>query len=142
LVTYTIMKQLFNLLIFLAICVVVYIVFRNTNIVEGMETENTKTKNGIAANAADYVSRLTDIVAQRNDILLVNKYRTDYENAILKADDMVDILMLEQVLSINTSKPDHTTFGKIAVLNQAKDGLNKIMKAIDSAKSTDGGIFG
>jgi hypothetical protein len=59
-------------------------------------------------------------------VLLVNKYRTDYENAILKADDMVDILMLEQVLSINTSKPDHTTFEKIGPLLKVNSEVFKL----------------
>lgn len=135
------MKQLFNLLLFFAMCLLVYLVFRNQGIIEGLENagqSTTSNSNGIGGGSADYVTRLTDAVTKKTDILLVSKYRTEYEKSIIKADDLADVLMLEQVLSINTNSPDIATFEKIATLSQAKDGLNKVMKALDSAKTTDG----
>lgn len=137
------MKHLSNLLLFFAMCLLVYLVFRNHGVIEGLETAGqsvvaSSNTTGIGGGAADYLTRLTDIVTKKTDILLVSKYRTEYEKAIIKADDLADVLMLEQVLSLNTSSPDITTFEKIATLSQAKDGLNKVMKALDSAKTTDG----
>jgi hypothetical protein len=139
------MKQLFNLLIFLAICFVVYMLFRNTSVVEGAETMNTGI-TGLAGGAADYVTRLTDAVTRKTDVLLIDKYRTEYENAIMKADDLINVLMLEQVMSIDTSKPQNSImiFGQIAALSHAKDGLTKTLKFVDNAKSKTGvgGFFG
>jgi hypothetical protein len=135
------MKHLFNLLLFFAMCLLVYLVFRNQGVIEGLENagqSTTSNATGIGGGSSDYVTRLTDAVTKKTDILLVSKYRTEYEKAIIKADDLVDVLMLEQVLSINTKSPDIATFEKIATLSQAKDGLNKVMKALDSAKTTDG----
>lgn len=101
---------------------------------EGLE--NNSKSNGIGGGAADYVTQLTNTVTQKTDVLLIDKYRTDYENAILKADDLINVTMLEQVLSLDTSKPQNniTIFGQISTLNQAKDGLNKVMKFVDNAK--------
>lgn len=135
------MKHLFNLLLFFAMCLLVYLVFRNQGVIEGLENagkSTTSNSNGIGGGSADYVTRLTDTVTKKTDVLLVSKYRTEYEKSIIKADDLADVLMLEQVLSINTNSPDIATFEKIAILSQAKDGLNKVMKALDSAKTTDG----
>jgi hypothetical protein len=136
---------------FTVICLLVYIVFRSTNTIEGLETASKSTTvasgavagGAVAGGAADYVRRLTDLVTKRTDILLIDKYRTDYENAILKADDLINVLMLQQVLSIDTNKPDNSImiFGQIAALSHAKDGLNKVMKFVDNAKSSKGGIF-
>ena len=120
------MKQLFNLLIFLAICFVVYLIFRSPTqyTMEGFE-------KGVGGKASDYITQLTDAVTKKTDMLLVSKYRTEYESAILKMDDMIDVLMLEHTLSLNTSKPDIQTFANIATLYQAKSGLNDVMKFVD-----------
>jgi hypothetical protein len=140
------MKHLFNLLLFLVICLLVYIVFRRPSTVEGLETATKSISGitGVAGGAADYVTRLTNAVTQKTDILLIDKYRTDYENAILKADDLINVTMLQEVLSLDTSKPEKNiqTFMNISYLSQAKDGLNKVMKYVDNAKSSTGGIFG
>ena len=142
------MKHLFDLLLFLVICLLVYIVFRRPSTVEGLETATKSISGitGVAGGAADYVTRLTNAVTQKTDILLIDKYRTDYENAILKADDLINVTMLQEVLSLDTSKPENNIFifGQIAALSHAKDGLNKVMKYVDNAKSSGGvgGFFG
>lgn len=140
------MKHLFNLVLFLVICLLIYIVFRKPSTFEGLETASNSISGitGVAGGAADYVTRLTNAVTQKTDILLIDKYRTDYENAILKADDLINVTMLETILSINTSRPQDNIFifGQIAALSHAKDGLNKVMKYVDNSKSSGGGIFG
>ena len=137
------MKQLFNLLLFLVICLLIYIVFRRPSTLEGLENATTDISGitGLAGGAADYVTRLANAVTQKTDILLIDKYRTDYENAIMKADDLINVIMLQQVLSIDTTKPDSRilNFTQIAELSLAKDGFNKVMKYVDNAKSSGGG---
>ena len=127
------MKQLFTLLLFFAICFVVYMLFRKPSTLEGLENNG---KSGIAGGAADYVTQLTNVVTQKTDILLIDKYRTEYENAIMKADDLLNVTMLQEVLSLDTSNPDKNikSFMNIAYLSQAKDGLNKVMAYVDKAK--------
>ena len=130
------MKHLFNLLIFFAMCLLVYLVFRNQGVIEGLENAGQSTSSnatGIGGGAADYVTRLKDAVTKKTDILLVSKYRTEYEKAIVSADDMINTLMLEQVLSLDTNKPNIQSFVNIANLSQAKDGLNKVMKFVDKS---------
>jgi hypothetical protein len=120
------MNQLFNIAIFLTICFIIYIIFRSPtqHIMEGFD-------KGIGGKASDYLTQLTDAVTKKTDILLVSKYRTEYESVILKMDDMIDVLMLEYTLSLNTDKPDIQTFANIATLYQAKSGLNDVMKFVD-----------
>ena len=135
-VTYNIMKHLFNLLLFFAMCLLVYLVFRNQGVIEGLENagqSTTSSSNGIGGGAADYVTRLTDAVTKKTDILLISKYRTEYEKAVVRADDMINLLMLEEVLSLDTNKPDMKSFVNIANLSQAKDGLNKVLKFVDKS---------
>ncbi len=130
------MKQLLNLILFIAICLVTYIVFRSPNRIEGLE--NNSKSNGIGGGSSDYVTQLSNLVTQQNDTLLIDKYRTDYENAIMKADDLINVLMLQHVLSLDTNNIQKNTFvfHNIASLSTAKDGLNKIMKFVDNSKSS------
>jgi hypothetical protein len=53
------MKKLFNLILFIVICLLVYIVFRSSNTMEGLESaiKNIKKKTG---GAVDYDIRLTN----------------------------------------------------------------------------------
>ena len=142
------MKHLFNILLFIAIGFVVYMLFRKSATMEGLENatlESTSTNiTGVAGGAADYVTRLTNVVTQKKDKLLIDKYRTDYEDAILQADELINVTMLEQVLSLDTSKPEKNirTFMNIAYLSQSKEGLNKVMNFIDNGKTSSGGMFG
>ncbi len=142
------MKHLFNILLFIAIGFVVYMLFRNPGTLEGLENATLETattnKTGVAGGAADYVTNLTNAVTQKKDKLLIDKYRTDYEDAILQADELINVTMLEQVLSLDTSKPDKNirTLMNIAYLTQSKEGLNKVMTFVDNGKSTSGGMFG
>jgi len=135
------MKQLFNILLVVAMCLLVYFVFRNQGVIEGLDTidptattsTTTSSKNGIGVGAVDYITRLTDAVTKKKDLLLVSKYRTEYEKAIVSADDMINVLMLEQVLSLDTTNPNINSFVNIANLSQAKDGLNKVLKFVDKS---------
>ena len=72
------MKQLFNLLLFTVLCLLVYIVFRSQNTIEGLE--NNSNTIGIGGGAADYVVRLTNAVTQQTDVLLIEKYTQEVEN--------------------------------------------------------------
>jgi hypothetical protein len=117
-------------------CLLVYLVFRNQGVIEGLENagqSTTSSSNGIGGGAADYVTRLTDAFTKKTDILLISKYRTEYEKAVVRADDMINLLMLEEVLSLDTNKPDMKSFVNIANLSQAKDGLNKVLKFVDKS---------
>jgi hypothetical protein len=132
--------ELMNLFLFIGISLVVYLLFRNFNynnqysLIEGMTdasgTAASTSDNGIAGNAASYGAQIKAATIKLQDTVLISKYRSDYETAILNLDDLVDNLMLKTVLSIDTSNPADG-LKKLAEMNQAKLALNNVMKFVD-----------
>jgi hypothetical protein len=130
--------ELMNLFLFIGIIFVVYLLFRNFNfeIKEGLENKtDTKTtivapKNGMAGNAASYGASIKATAIQLQDALLISKYRSDYETAILNFDDLINNLMLETALSVDVNNPE-LSIEKLSKMNQAKVALNSVMKFVD-----------
>jgi hypothetical protein len=135
------MKELYNLFIFVAICFVVYLVFRsfqyNPMLIEGMtgasgnETTTTSSENGIAGNAATYAASLKADTIKALDTLLISKYRGDYESAILNLDDTINVLMLQTALTFDKAEPQNSV-EKLSKMQQAKVALNSVMKFVDT----------
>jgi hypothetical protein len=131
------MKEFYNLLLFIVICFVVFILFRSFNFSpmrEGMTDasgNNISSDNGIAGNAASYAAALKASVIQSQDVFLISKYKSDYESAILNLDDLLNNLMLKTVLTVDTSNPTDS-LDKLAKMQQAKNALNSVMKFVDS----------
>jgi hypothetical protein len=132
------MNKLFqNIMLFIAIFFVLYLLFRNFNydLKEGMtdasgNTVTPPTKNGIGGNASTYASTIKSANIKLQDTLLVSKYRSDYEQVILNMDDFVNNLMLQTVLNINPSNPQNAV-QQLAQLNLAKGALNNVMTFVD-----------
>jgi hypothetical protein len=135
------MKEMYNLFLFIAICFVIYLVFRNFNynpmLIEGMTdgSGNSVTvaapANGVAGNAASYAAALKAATIKLQDTFLISKYRSDYESSILNLDDLINNLMLKTALSVNQSNPVES-IEKLAKMQQAKVALNSVMKFVDS----------
>jgi hypothetical protein len=135
------MKELYNLFLFIAICFVIYLVFRNFHynpmLIEGMTDASGNTvsvsapSNGVAGNAASYAAALKAATIKMQDTFLISKYRSDYESAILNMDDLINNLMLNTALNINQSNPT-TAIQNLAQMQQAKVALNSVMKFVDS----------
>ena len=130
---------LYNLLIFISICILTYIVFRNVNFKEGLENNDSKTASttssttsGVAGGAAAYAANIKEQVIKIQDTTLISKYRADYENVVINMDDLVNNLMLQVTLNIDQSKPE-SSLAKLAQLNLAKGALNNVMKFIDKS---------
>ncbi len=134
-------KELMNLFLFIGICLVVYLLFRNFNyknqysLIEGMTdasgNEVTPTGNGIAGNAAAYGAQIKAATIKLQDTFLISKYRSDYETVILNLDDFINNLMLKNALSFDKEIPG-TSLAKLVELQQAKVALNSVMKFVDS----------
>ena len=132
--------ELMNMFLFIGISLVVYLLFRNFNynnqhsLIEGMTDASgnvvTPTGNGIAGNAASYGAQIKASTIKLQDTVLISKYRSDYETAILNLDDLVDNLMLRTVLSIDINNPA-AGLKYLADMNQAKLALNNVMKFVD-----------
>ena len=151
-------KHIMNILFFIAICFVLYLIFRNLNSREGLTTQHSSpastpsstskapasssntsststtssgSSNGIASNSANYASAIKSQAIKLQDVLLVSNYQQNYENSIIALDDLVNNLMLQTALSVNASSPTQT-LTQLVALNEAKSALNNVMKFIDS----------
>lgn len=135
-----------NLCVFAGISFVAFLIFRNLNFdkmtfKEGMtddsstnsDTIESSSENGIAGNAATYGANIKSQTIKMQDTLLISKYRSDYETAILNLDDLVNNLMLKTALTVNKDKPQQTLMA-LSQLQQSKVALNTVMKFIDSSK--------
>lgn len=130
-------KVLMNFILFIGITFMLYLIFSVSNNIEGMTTSNNNaptmtTNNGVAGNAANYTALIKAETIKIQDMLLLNKYRKDYESAIISLDEMVDNLMLKTVLSIDREKPEKS-LERLVNLNQSKVALNNVMKFVDKS---------
>jgi hypothetical protein len=131
-------KGILTLFFFIAICFIVYLLFRNINFQEGLENKTVSntavnsSTNGIAGSAPNYAADIKSQAIRNQDILLISKYRKDYENTILNLDDLVNTMMLETTLSVDKKNP-MTSLDKLVKLNSAKTALNSVMKYVDSS---------
>jgi hypothetical protein len=131
-------KQILNLLFIITICFVGYLLFRNLDFKEGMTVDSststsTAKANGIAGSAQNYAANIKSTTLKNQDVLLISKYRADYENAILNLDDLINTIMLQTALNVDNSDP-MTSLDKLVKLNSAKGALNSVMKFVDASK--------
>ena len=128
-------KELINLFLFIAICFVVYVLFKTFNYKEGMEDASGNVTNGVAGNAAAYAALIKAQSIKLEDQFLITKYRKEYETIILNLDEYLNTVILNKVVNINlnSSLPDTVNaFTSLSLLHQAKGALNSAMKFIDS----------
>jgi hypothetical protein len=134
-------NEFINLFLFIGICLVIYLLFRNFNynnqykLIEGMTDASgnkmVAANNGISGNAIAYGATIKAATIKLQDTFLISKYRSDYETIILNLDDFINNLMLEKTLSFDTENPS-TSLSKLVELQEAKLALNSVMKFIDS----------
>lgn len=135
-------KELMNLFLFIGICFLLYLLFRNFNYNfsqrEGMTTTDASgnkvdSSSGIAGNAAAYGATIKAASIKYQDTFLISKYRSDYESVILNLDDLISNLMLKTALTMDPSNPSDS-IEKLNQMQQAKVALNSVMKFVDSSK--------
>ena len=141
-------KQILNVVFILAICFIAFLLFRNLNfnMKEGMTSDpsgnvisnsssssTTSGSNGIAGGAQTYAANIKSMAIKNQDVLLISKYRTDYENAILNLDDLINTMMLQTTLSVSSTNPT-IALEKLVQLNSARGALNSVMNFLDSSQ--------
>lgn len=133
------MKEYLNLALFIFLCFVIYLLYRqfyNPMLLEGMTDASgninlNKSSLGVAGNAASYAASLKASAIKLQDTFLISKYRSDYESAIINLDDLISNLMLNTALNVNQTNPTES-IEKLANMQQAKVALNSVMKFLDS----------
>ena len=108
----------------------------NTLFKEGFQNTNAPGPgvNGEAGNAANFVATIKAQTVLLQDSLLISKYRSDYENAIIHMEDYLNMLMVKQILNIDTTKDAQSNLSRLEALNtisNAKKTLNETMVFLD-----------
>lgn len=106
-----------------------------------LSTNSSTVLDGYAGNAQSYAAAIKALSVQLSDKLIVSKYRSDYENIIINLEDYISLLMMNIVLSIDTTtsstaQQDETLqlLNNLGTLKASKDALNDTMKYLDSMK--------
>lgn len=123
----------------LFILFIIYIILKFTTTVEGLETltPTSSGEGGVAGNADSYASTIKSNTIKQQDTFLISKYRKSYETVILNLDDLINNLMLQTTLNIDSNgKIDKVldSFKTLNTLSDSKKALNQVMQFVDSQK--------
>jgi hypothetical protein len=130
-------RDIYNIGLIFVIGVFAYIIFRRMNYYyqegfdgSGNATPPTASSNGIAGNSTNYLAQIKSQTVKYGDSFNITNYRTQYEDIVMSMDDLLNDVMLQTVLSLDTTNPQ-PGFIQLGQLNNAKAGLNNVMKFID-----------
>jgi hypothetical protein len=123
----------------LFILFIIYILLKFTTTVEGLETLTpiSSGEGGVAGNADSYASTIKSNTIKQQDTFLISKYRKSYETVILNLDDLINNLMLQTTLNIDSNGKIEKvleSFKTLNTLSESKKALNQVMKFVDSQK--------
>jgi hypothetical protein len=93
-------------------------------------TTSTQSINGIATNSSSYVTSIANQVTTLHDKLLISKYKSDYEKIVISLEELINLQMVNLVLTMNPQDPDGIR--TLNQLHQTSQSLNSVMKIIDS----------
>ncbi len=91
---------------------------------------DTQTKVQLGANARKFADEIKLEAKTKHDRFLFSTYHGDYEKAIVNMADLVEMIMMETLLSINPKDP-MKGIDKLAKLGQSKAALNILLKDLD-----------
>ena len=123
----------------LFILFIIYIILKFTTTVEGLETltQTSSGEGGVAGNADSYASTIKSNTIKQQDTFLISKYRKSYETVILNLDDLINNLMLQTTLNIDSNGKIEKvleSFKTLNTLSESKKSLNQVMQFVDSQK--------
>ena len=114
-----------------------------SNNLEGMETKtstgssgtSSTSTTGVGAGAASWGDAIKSATTKINDTMLVSKYRKDYENVIINAEECVNASMFTALMTSPLGPDGNVTVQTLTAIknmNDSKVALNEIMKYVDS----------
>lgn len=86
---------------------------------------------GMGEGSSAYKARVQSAVIRMRDKLLLEKYRSNYEETVVQLDELFDQLILQEALGMNLATPNTARIAAMAQLHQAKLALNSALKYID-----------
>jgi hypothetical protein len=101
-------------------------------------TGEPSTNAGVAGSSGNVANAIGEQTIKMQDTFLIKKYRKNYENLVINADEYVSYLMLDHLLKLKTDDSEESKNANIALLDNinklgaSKTSLNGIMKFVDS----------
>jgi hypothetical protein len=127
----------YNLVMYILVgIVIVFIIFSiigSGKVVEGI-TNKKQTKSIYDLLAEGDYKQLTKIIQKMDDILLVDKYRTDYEDTLVSLEEALNQNILMNLLVIASEA--NTDKGLTSIKPEELEGLNMMYKLRDNLSST------
>jgi hypothetical protein len=102
------------------------------------ESGEPSTNAGVAGSSGNIANAIGEQTIKMQDTFLIKKYRKNYENLVINADEYVSYLMLENLLKLKTDDSEESKNANIDILDNinklsaSKSSLNGIMKFVDS----------
>jgi hypothetical protein len=136
----------YNLVMYILVgIIIVYIIFSivgSGRIVEGM-TNEAKSKPYTDLLAEGDHKQLTKVIQKLDDTILVDKYRSDYEDVLVNLEEalnqtiLVNLVELASEANMNDGlkKIKHETYEALNSMYKLRDNLSSTMDYIDSKKS-------
>jgi hypothetical protein len=139
-------EDLFKMIgLFFAVLFLVYLAVKGMKlhfqVVEGLTNKSASENSdlsggspqGEAGDAASYAAAIKARSVQIQDGLLIDKYRSDYENILINMDDHLNLLALKEALNLKKDGPEHHEgIARINAYHNARTNLNHSMKFLDS----------
>lgn len=101
-------------------------------------TGEPSTNAGVAGSSGNVANAIGEETIRMQDTFLIKKYRKNYENLVINADEYVSYLMLDHLLKLKTDNSEESKNANIELLDNinklsaSKTSLNGIMKFVDS----------
>jgi hypothetical protein len=140
----------YNLVMYILVgIVIVFIIFSilgSGKVIEGM-TNKKQTKPFMDLLAEGDHKQLTKAIQKMDDIILVDKYRSDYEDVLVNLEEalnqtiLVNLVELASEINPNNSleKIRPTVFEGLNFMYKLRDNLSSTMDYIDGKKSSEKG---
>lgn len=143
--------DIYNLSIIFGIIITVYLILKFFGVfVDNIYYQEGMSNKSSVSNLSEIVSDITNLnsqmkrqIEQNSNSLLINKYKSDYEDFLINANDLLNQTIFSNLLSLmdedNGSLSSQSTMDSISILNSLytlKDNLNSSMLFIDKQTSS------
>lgn len=127
------------IIIGLILLYIVFIAIRSGNVIEGME----KNKSFTESITEDHVKDIKDKIKKNEDTLLIEKYKSTYEDYITEYEEYLNQMILMTLIdSAGGEDKLEKQANNLNDIYKLRDNLSTTMDFIDSKKSSsEGGFF-
>jgi len=126
-----------NIIIFLSSLTIIYVIFKIIYMNENKLIEGLTNNKGPKERLGDIQKQLTSMNNNLNDILNIQKNKSDYENVIIELDELTDKVILStlvtQLEQNDGQELNQKLIDQVNSLANFKNNLDSVMNSLDKA---------